>query len=71
MNKIPSRLMLSRRAFLKVLVAAGAITAGGYGLVEVAPWLDYDEQANRRLKWPTCVRSSRVRWGWAHLRRNC
>ncbi len=39
---------LSRRKFLKILAATGAVgiaTAGGYTLYEFAPWLDYDQQA--------------------------
>lgn len=71
MDKIPSRPRLSRRALLKLLATAGVTTAGGYLLVEYAPWLDYEEQPNRRLKWPTCVRSSRVCWDWIPLCRNC
>jgi hypothetical protein len=47
MHKIQSRSILSRRTFLKLLAAVGVTTAGGYVLTEVAPWLDYDEQANQ------------------------
>lgn len=39
MNNKPN---LSRRDFLKVLSAGGAIAVGGYALSEYAPWLDYD-----------------------------
>ncbi|MCB9101968.1 MAG: twin-arginine translocation signal domain-containing protein [Anaerolineales bacterium] len=46
MNTIPSRPRLSRRSFVKLLAAAGVTTAGGYLLVEAAPWLDYEAQAN-------------------------
>jgi hypothetical protein len=47
MNKIQSRPILNRRDFLKLLAAAGVTLAGGYGLVEYAPWLGYDQQTNR------------------------
>lgn len=47
MTTMPSRPRLSRRAFLKLLAAAGVTTAGGYTLLEVAPWLDYEEQVNQ------------------------
>lgn len=50
MNKTRSRPILNRRDFLKLLAAAGVTLVGGYGLVEYAPWLDYDEQANRIRK---------------------
>ncbi len=46
MGKIQSRPILSRRDFLKILAATGAITAGGYVLSEYTPWLNYDQQAN-------------------------
>lgn len=42
----PSRPLLSRRTLLKLLAAAGITTAAGYVLVELAPWLDYEDQAN-------------------------
>lgn len=47
MNNIQSRPILSRRDLLKLLAAAGVTTAAGYALVESAPWLDYEEQANQ------------------------
>jgi hypothetical protein len=47
MTEIQSQPRLSRRTFLKLLAAAGVTTAGGYTLVEVAPWLDYEGQANQ------------------------
>jgi len=50
MNKMQARPPLSRRNFLRFLAAAGVATAGGYALVEYAPWLDYEEQANRNRK---------------------
>ena len=50
MNKTQSHPLLRRRNFLKLLAAAGVTTAGGYLLVESAPWLDYDEQADRNRK---------------------
>lgn len=50
MNKIQARPPLSRRGFLKFLAAAGVTAAGGYVLAEAAPWLDYDEQANRNRR---------------------
>ena len=43
MNKAPSRPILSRRDFLKLLAAAGVTTAGGYLLYTYAPWLNYDQ----------------------------
>ena len=43
-NKKPHQL-LSRRTFLKLLLAAGVTAAGGYVLYEYAPWLNYDQQA--------------------------
>lgn len=46
MTKIQTRPLLSRRAVLKLLAAAGVTTAAGYALVEAAPWLDYEGQAN-------------------------
>lgn len=36
-----------RRAFLKLLAAAGITSAGGYLLSEYSPWLDYDAYAAR------------------------
>ncbi len=36
-----------RRAFLKLLAAAGVTSAGGYLLSEYSPWLDYDAYAAR------------------------
>lgn len=50
MNKTQSHPLLRRRNFLKLLAAAGVTTAGGYLLVESAPWLDYEEQADRSRK---------------------
>jgi len=50
MNKTQFHPRRSRRNFLKLLAAAGVTTAGGYLLVESAPWLDYEEQANRNRK---------------------
>jgi hypothetical protein len=46
MSTTQSYRILSRRDFLKLLAATGAITAGGYVLSETAPWLNYDEQAD-------------------------
>jgi hypothetical protein len=47
MNKRPSQLMISRRGALKFLAVAGVTAAGGYALVEDAPWLNYDQQAEQ------------------------
>lgn len=44
MNK---KLKISRRDFLKLLVADGATAVGGYLLSEYAPWLDYEEQVKQ------------------------
>src|SRR5262245_11413509 len=46
MNKRASRHILSRRDFLKLLAVAGVSATGGYILVEYAPWLNYDKQAD-------------------------
>ena len=46
MNNLPSRPMLSRRNFFKLLAAVGVTTVGAYALIEVAPWLDYEAQVN-------------------------
>jgi hypothetical protein len=43
-NKQPHQ-FLSRRTFLKLLLAAGVTAAGGYALYEYTPWLNYDQQA--------------------------
>ena len=45
-DKQSSRKTLSRRGFLKLVVGAGVISAGGYVLFEYAPWLNYDQQVN-------------------------
>jgi len=50
MHKTPSHPLLKRRNFLKLLAAAGVTTVGGYLLVESAPWLDYEAQANRNRR---------------------
>jgi hypothetical protein len=50
MSKIQSGSILSRRRFLMFLAAAGVTTVGGYALFEIAPWLDYDEQANQNRR---------------------
>lgn len=42
----PQPRLLNRRGFL-VLMAAGITSAGGYALVESAPWLDAEAQANQ------------------------
>lgn len=47
MNTKQGRRILSRRGALKVLPAAGIVAAGGYLLVEYAPWSDYDGQADQ------------------------
>lgn len=44
MNKT-SRLTLSRRDFLKLTAAAGAVAVGGHLLDTYAPWLNDEEQA--------------------------
>ena len=41
------RANISRRTVLQLLTATGVIAAGGYGLSEYAPWLDFEAQANR------------------------
>lgn len=38
--------ILSRRAFLKLLGAAGVVAAGGYVLSEFAPWLDVEQRVD-------------------------
>ena len=43
MNKAPSRPILSRRDFIKILAVAGVTTAGGHVLYTYAPWLNYDQ----------------------------
>lgn len=40
-----NKLNISRRDFLKLLLAGGATAVGGYMLSEYAPWLDYEEQS--------------------------
>lgn len=45
MNKTQSRLTLSRRDFLKLAAAAGAMAVGGHLLDTYAPWLNTEEQA--------------------------
>ena len=45
MNKTPARLTLSRRDFLKLTAAAGAVAVGGHLLDTYAPWLNDEEQA--------------------------
>lgn len=47
MNTAQSRSRLSRRDFLKLLIAGGAAAAGVYVLSEYTPWLDYDGQIQR------------------------
>ncbi|MFN8445007.1 MAG: twin-arginine translocation signal domain-containing protein [Caldilineaceae bacterium] len=47
MKNLQTRPPLNRRRFLKLLAATGITVAGSYGLVEAAPWLDYEEAANR------------------------
>jgi hypothetical protein len=46
-NKTTSNLKLSRRDFLKLAAAGGAVAAGGYALYEFSPWLDYESQATK------------------------
>jgi hypothetical protein len=46
MNKRSTTPLSSRRTFLKLLAAAGVTAAGGYGLIESAPWLDYEQAVN-------------------------
>jgi hypothetical protein len=45
MYKGLSRLNLSRRDFLKLVVLAGVTATGGYVLSEYMPWLNYEQQA--------------------------
>lgn len=45
MNKALSRPTLSRRSFLKLTAAAGAVAVGGHLLDIYAPWLNDEEQA--------------------------
>lgn len=45
MNKTQSGLPLSRRDFLKLTAAAGALAVGGHLLDTYAPWLNEEEQA--------------------------
>src|SRR5262245_25338114 len=47
MNKTRSRPTLSRRSFLTLLAAAGLTAAASDLLLEYAPWLDYDQQADQ------------------------
>jgi hypothetical protein len=49
MEQTRSRPILSRRAFLRLMAAAGVTAAGGYAFYTSAPWLDYDQQ--RRQTW--------------------
>lgn len=45
--KMNNKLKLSRRDFLKLLAAGSATAVGGYMLLEYAPWLDYESQAEQ------------------------
>ena len=56
MNYTALQPKLSRRGFLKLLAAGSVAAAGGYVLLEYAPWLDYDQQANSAQK-PLDLRS--------------
>jgi hypothetical protein len=47
MNKRTSPLTLNRRDLFKLLAAAGVTATGGYALFEIAPWLNYDQQATQ------------------------
>ena len=38
---------ISRRNFMRLLVAGSAAAFGGYILSEYAPWLDYEEQVGK------------------------
>ncbi len=54
MNNKPK---LSRRDFLKLLSAGGAIAVGGYALSEYAPWLDYAGKAEDTWMKPAQISS--------------
>jgi len=43
----PTHTHLSRRGFLKMMGAAGAVVVGGQILSTYSPWLDYDKQARQ------------------------
>src|SRR5262245_66650716 len=47
MNNTRSRPTLSWRSFLTLLAAAGLTAAASDLLLEYAPWLDYDQQADQ------------------------
>jgi hypothetical protein len=50
MKEKQSRPVLNRRSFLTLLGATGITVAAGYVLLEYAPWLDYDQQADHTRK---------------------
>lgn len=67
MNKTTSNPKLSRRDFLKLAAAGGAVATGGYALYEFAPWPNYESQVTKTWT-PTQDSSSadRQRQGLVH-----